>query len=102
MVKKCKCGKYASCNIPGETTPKWCKTCPDKPPNAINVITKKCGCEKQRVPNFNMPGETIRLYCVSCKPEGAINVKAKMCECGKSQPRFNLLHSYQKIFQHLF
>jgi acid stress-induced BolA-like protein IbaG/YrbA len=42
-------------------------------------------------PNFNFEGETKKLYCVSHKLEGMINVKDKRCiykDCNK-QPSYN-------------
>jgi len=58
MPSKCDCGKNASFGLPGETSIKWCATCPNKPGNAINKKKmKKCECGKHR-PSFNLKGET--------------------------------------------
>jgi hypothetical protein len=90
--KTCKCikAKRPCFNLPGKKGGVWCKHCPDKPPNAVNVKDKKCVCGKA-LPTFNLPGETIAIWCDNCedKPSNAINVKNRMCPCGK-RPNFNL------------
>ncbi|AGE54957.1 hypothetical protein PBCVMA1D_534L [Paramecium bursaria Chlorella virus MA1D] len=84
-MTKCKCGRWAIYNLPGEK-PKWCSDC--KPKDAINVKIKKCKCGKSQ-PNFGLPGQKAE-FCGDCKPEDAINVVAKKCKCGKRQPIFGL------------
>ncbi len=89
MPVKCKCGIRCVFGLPGESA-QWCKTC--KPPEAIDVKSKKCPCGKQ--PNFNLPGEKSGKWCAYCptKPTEAINIfPSKRCECGNTQtPLFNL------------
>jgi hypothetical protein len=91
--KTCKCikAKRPCFNVPGKTGGVWCKHCPDKPPNAIDVVHKLCICGKAR-PSFNLPGEKIGKWCENCedKPRNAVNVVDKLCVCGKAQPTFNL------------
>ncbi len=89
--KSCKCvkAKQPNFNLPGEKTGIWCKHCPDKPPNAIDVKHKLCPCGKR--PHFNLPGEKVGKWCANCedKPLNAVNVVDKLCVCGK-RPHFNL------------
>jgi hypothetical protein len=90
--KGCECGKVQNpiFNVPNEKKGRWCKNCPDKPPNAIDVVNKKCPCGKQ--PTFNLPSETVGKWCDNCpgKPPNAIDVKHKKCVCKKARPIFNL------------
>ena len=46
-----------------------------------------CQCGKAN-PYFNNPGETHAMYCSSCKTDGMVDVKNKICPCGK-HPFFN-------------
>jgi hypothetical protein len=46
-----------------------------------------CNCGK--TPNFNEPGETKPICCVSCKTETMVDIKHKKCNCGKARPTFN-------------
>jgi hypothetical protein len=51
---------------------------------------KGCECGKAKQPVFNLPGEKVGIWCKNCKPPNAVNVKNKLCVCGKAQPSFNL------------
>jgi len=53
----------------------------------VNILGKKCPCGKQ--PVFGLKGEKATA-CAKCRSNEMINVKAKMCLCGKSQPVFGL------------
>jgi hypothetical protein len=43
----------------------------------VNVVSKKCSCGK--IPYFNIPGETVGVYCKECKTLEMINVVSKRC-----------------------
>lgn len=89
MPRKCKCGKEPIYGLPGGK-PLWCKDCPDKPDNAINITntkTKKCKCGRQ--PRFGLSREKAE-WCSECKPEDAVNIVDKKCVCG-NRPSFGFL-----------
>ncbi|ABU43636.1 hypothetical protein AR158_C090R [Paramecium bursaria Chlorella virus AR158] len=85
-MTKCKCGRWAIYNLPGETKRLWCRDC--KPKDAINVVNKKCKCGKSQ-PHLGLPGQKAE-FCKKCKPDEAINVVHKKCLCGKYRPIFGL------------
>jgi len=87
----CSCGIRPCFNLEGESIGKWCFNCPNKPPEALDVLSKKCECGKAQ-PSFNLKGETIGKWCFNCpnKPTNAVDVKHDVCECGKARPNFNL------------
>ncbi len=89
MVSKCKCGVRCSFKLPGDTTVRWCKKCPDKPEEAI-CVAAKCPCGKRMV--FGLPGNKAQ-WCGNCptKPDNAVDVKNRKCECGASQPNFGII-----------
>lgn len=49
----------------------------------------KCVCGLTRA-SFNLPGETIHLWCSKCKDKDAIDIRNKRCECSLAIPCFNL------------
>jgi hypothetical protein len=82
--KICFCGLGTRVyNILGEKA-LYCSKC--RTPEMKNN-NKKCVCGLVS-PAFNLIGEEAK-YCNSCKLEGMINVKTKLCECGKAQPTYN-------------
>jgi hypothetical protein len=54
----------------------------------VDINHTKCLCGKAH-PNFNEPGETAAVCCVSCKTDTMVNVISKKCHCGKVTPNFN-------------
>ncbi|ABU44320.1 hypothetical protein PBCVNY2B_891L [Paramecium bursaria Chlorella virus NY2B] len=90
MPRKCKCERQCQpyFGFPGDKIPTWCSKCPDKPGNAINIVSKKCKCGKSQ-PYFGLPGQKAQ-WCSGCKSDEAIDVKNKKCKCGKSQPYFGI------------
>ena len=89
MPSKCQCGKQSTFNLRGEKKPIWCASCPNKHPEAVDVVNKRCSCGK--VPHFNLPGERKGKWCASCpdRHPDAVNVIDRKCSCGK-RPNFNL------------
>ncbi|AGE55156.1 hypothetical protein PBCVMA1E_084R [Paramecium bursaria Chlorella virus MA1E] len=87
MPRRCPCGKQSYFGLSGGMS-LWCKNCPNKPSEAINIKARKCKCKRSQ-PSFGLPGEKAE-FCKECKPSDAINVNAKKCICGKSQPHFGL------------
>jgi len=82
--KNCFCGLGTRVyNILGEKA-LYCSKC--RTPEMKNN-NKKCVCGLVS-PAFNFIGEEAK-YCNSCKLEGMLNVKTKLCECGKAQPTYN-------------
>lgn len=70
----------------------WCKSCPTKPSNAVDVLHTKCDCGKARATLGLEKGKPI--WCAKCesKPINAVNVVDKTCQCGKSsRPSLGLL-----------
>jgi hypothetical protein len=67
----------------------WCKTCPDKPDDAIDIKNKKCPCGKQKC--YGLPGDKKPSWCKTCpdKPGDATDIVNKKCICGK-RPQFGL------------
>ncbi|APC25563.1 hypothetical protein BST79_gp050 [Only Syngen Nebraska virus 5] len=47
----------------------------------------KCACGKY--PTYGLLGNTERIWCSKCKPDGAVDVKNKKCPCGK-RPSYGL------------
>ncbi len=89
--KMCSCGKaQPSLGLKGQKKPIWCARCPDKPPDAIDIKTRRCVCGKRK-PTFNRKGEITAIWCADCpeKPTEAIDVINRRCVCGKAQPTFN-------------
>jgi hypothetical protein len=88
MKNPCVCKKAnAVFNIPGQTRGIWCRHCPTRAPNAVDVVNKKCKCGKHQ-PTYNLPTETKAIYCKFCKPVGAVDVKHRKCKCKKHRPTF--------------
>ena len=81
-------------NVPGATKGRWCKECPDKALDAIDIKSKRCGCLKASLnPVFNVPGTTRGRWCKECpdKAPEAIDVFHKRCGCVKAtRPQFNV------------
>lgn len=92
-MPKCSCerDKNATFAVPGESKPKWCVDCPDKPTDAVDVRSQKCACDRNVQPSYGLKGEKA-IWCKDCpsKPNNAVYLKSKMCECGKYQPSFGL------------
>ncbi|ABT15176.1 hypothetical protein NY2A_B777L [Paramecium bursaria Chlorella virus NY2A] len=86
MPRKCTCDKKRQSlyGRPGDSRPTWCSKCPDKPDDAINVVSKKCMCGNG-CPIYGFSGQKAQ-WCFECKPDDAINVVSKKCTCGKRQP----------------
>ena len=87
-MTKCRCGKYATYNIRGETKALFCAE--HKEPNMVNVKSKTCetdGCEKQ--PTYNIRGETKARFCAEHKEPNMVNVKSKTCESNGCEIRPN-------------
>ena len=85
---KCHCGKSASFNVFGEKA-RFCVE--HKEPHMINVKNKTCElCEK--IPTFNVRGETKRRFCAEHKEPHMVNLASKLCEfdgCEKL-PSYNI------------
>ena len=52
------------------------------------LVSMICLCGKAR-PNYNDPGKTDAVCCVSCKTDAMVDAKSKKCQCGKARPHFN-------------
>src|SRR5690349_20926426 len=60
------CGKsQPTLNLPGESKAIWCKQCPGKPFNVVNVVSKRCECGKSQ-PTLNLPGESKAIWSKQC------------------------------------
>ncbi|AAC96497.1 hypothetical protein PBCVAN69C_146R [Paramecium bursaria Chlorella virus AN69C] len=86
--KKCPCGRWKIYGLQGDTRPSWCRTCRDKPSEAIDVVSKKCKCGKG-YPIYGFLSDTRPIWCRKCKPDEAVNVRDRKCPCGK-HPIFGL------------
>jgi hypothetical protein len=77
--------------MPGDKKARWCLNCPDKPKEAINIVSERCACGLAQ-PSFGLPGQSRAKWCKSCpeKPENSVNVKCKKCACGRTQPYLGL------------
>lgn len=89
--KKCPCGKYPSCNLPGKKNPIYCSKC--KTDDMIDVVNKRCPCGNH--PIYNLPGKKP-VYCAKCKTDDMINIKNQKCQCG-TIPMFNVPGSSRGI-----
>ena len=88
---KCVCdlSRRPSFGSDGDKKPTWCLNCPSKPPNAVDVVSRKCLCGLAR-PNFGLPGEKSPTWCVRCpsKHPRAIDIMKTRCVCGLAKPSF--------------
>jgi hypothetical protein len=88
----CKCLKsQPSYGLPNTKTKIWCKKCPDRPPNAIDLSKKKCVCQK-RTASYHEPNGK-NLWCAVCptKPATAIQRNNRLCRrCKLVNGSFNL------------
>lgn len=88
----CECGarKEARYGVPGDLIARWCSTCPNKHPDAVNICDKRCQCGNSANPSF---GDAIgrKIWCAKCKPKEAVKIRPDgNCECGNKRPRFGL------------
>lgn len=69
----------------------WCKSCPQKPVSAIDLVSKKCVC-KQRTACYALVGSKTKMWCGMCKPDDqeTYNTFSGTCECGNGQPHKGL------------
>jgi hypothetical protein len=87
---KCECTKsQPSLNFPGELKGRWCRLCPGRHPNAVNVVSRRCECGLS-LPKYGFSGDFGATFCATCKPPNAIDIGHKFCECG-SRPQFGLI-----------
>ncbi len=58
---------------------RWCKSCPNKPPEAINVSKRRCECGASSYPVFDLPFESPHTakWCAKCpgRPLASINLR---------------------------
>ena len=87
--------KYCECNFtiatfgkPGTKTALYCANCPSKPYDAVDVRHKVCACGTRM--SFGFVGQKKALFCQNCKPEEAVNVVSRKCECELSSPSFGI------------
>jgi hypothetical protein len=88
MGNKCKCGKTAIYNKPGEPA-RFCKE--HKSNEMVNVKHKKCkfpGCTT--TPYFNYENLKSGLYCAEHKLENMINIKSPRCKTCNNIASYNL------------
>jgi hypothetical protein len=66
--------------VPGDATKSWCKTCHDRPPDAVLISVKKCLCDK-RQPIYGLADDTSPTWCYECpeKPEEAVVITSPVC-----------------------
>ncbi len=92
MPKKCECGKgraYLGLEI---NKPLWCKNCESKDPNARTVWKYTlCACG-ERSPRFGLESDKAKKWCYTCptKPDNAVNLVSKRCECKAAIPSLGL------------
>ena len=67
-----------------------CDATPVATTNKRKCKSKKCKKCGETQPSFGNPGDKPKdaKWCLTCKPETAVNVKSKKCECGKARPIF--------------
>ena len=94
--KRCECGLRVPTLGPkgsGRGGALWCKNCPKKPADAVNVTSRKCECGRCE-PSLGIPAEGRRhpRWCARCpgKPAHAVNVVNKRCECGRCMPSLGI------------
>ena len=71
----------------------WCKACPDKPKEAINILSPSCQCTKGKQPIYGLRGDKRPTWCSVCpnKPDNAYNIACATCPCSLArQPYFAL------------
>jgi hypothetical protein len=69
----------------------WCKKCPTRPIEAVDLVHKKlCECGKRA--SYGVAGDppSAAKWCNTCpsKPTSAVNLVTVRCECGKMLARF--------------
>jgi len=79
----CECNVMAKpyFGLPGDhpKDARWCSRCPSKPSNAINIVDRKCKCNK--VATFGFSGG-ISECCTNCKLPGMLYGPRRKCsEC---------------------
>lgn len=71
-----------------------CGNC--KEVDMINVVSKRCPCDKKKLPSFNYAGLKEK-FCVDCKLDNMINVINKKCEnCNKRRASFSKINEKKK------
>mmetsp|Transcript_35022 Transcript_35022/g.99266 ORF Transcript_35022/g.99266 Transcript_35022/m.99266 type:complete len:653 (+) Transcript_35022:113-2071(+) len=77
--KPCECGRARpSFGLEVDNEKKWCRKCPTKPPEAVDLVNRqRCECGRVR-PAFGLPGDkkTEARWCVHCptRPAASINL----------------------------
>mmetsp|Transcript_14106 Transcript_14106/g.36207 ORF Transcript_14106/g.36207 Transcript_14106/m.36207 type:complete len:402 (-) Transcript_14106:226-1431(-) len=96
LARKCVCGRsQPSFGLlgPDGKVPKWCAMCPERPSEAVDVVSKRCLCGRSK-PSLGLPGEERRAarWCAHCptKPSDAVDIVNKRCECRASLPSLGL------------
>jgi len=96
LARKCACGRsQPSFGLPGPTgkVPRWCALCPERPEDAVDVVSKRCVCGRSK-PSLGLYGEERRAarWCAQCptKPPNAVDIVNKRCECRASLPSLGL------------
>ncbi len=81
--RRCDCGKTPRMALPGDSIPIWCARCVLKPPEAIDVVTKRCRCGRAK-PTFGLKDSFVAIWCIKCtdRPADAVDVKNRTCSCG--------------------
>jgi hypothetical protein len=90
--KRCACGKAQPSFGPQGGAPKdarWCARCPEKPEDAVDVVSKRCACGRTQPclgPEGGAPKDA--RWCARCpeKPADAVDVVSKRCACGRARP----------------
>eukprot|EP00951_Prasinocladus_malaysianus_P027979 scaffold253243_cov44-Prasinocladus_malaysianus.AAC.1 len=91
----CECGRVAipRYGLPGweSKNAKWCGTCPNKPPEAVDLKCLRCECGHHN-PSYELPWERVRRWCSACptKPPHAVRSFISRCECGNSAAYYGM------------
>ena len=71
----------------GDRRARWCKNCPNKPVDAVDIKSRRCTCPNSKHPTFGLESDRQRKWCARCpKPAEAINLVSRWCkECKQIQ-----------------